>query len=72
MIRQDGHFEKPDREDTLRRLEIGSGPLDEGFSHLISAKTTGETGQLFARKLQGRAVNIVAVTDNVGYGSNCR
>lgn len=44
MISQDGYFEKPDKEDTLRRLEIVSGPLDECFSHLILAKTTGETG----------------------------
>jgi hypothetical protein len=67
MIRQVEYFEKPGRENTSRCLEIVSGLADEGFSHLVVATTSGETGLLFARKLEGKAVNMVVVTHNVGY-----
>ena len=67
MIRQVEYFEKPGKENTFRCLEIVSGLVDEGFSHLVVATTTGETGLLFARKLQGKTLNVVAVTHNVGY-----
>ena len=67
MIRQVEYFEKPGKENTFRCLEIVSGLVDEGFSHLVVATTTDETGLLFARKLQGKTLNVVAVTHNVGY-----
>jgi hypothetical protein len=67
MIRQVEYFEKPGKENTFRCLEMVSGLVDEGFSHLVVATTTGETGLLFARKLQGKTLNVVAVTHNVGY-----
>jgi len=62
MIRQVEYFEKPVKENTFRCLEIVSALVDEGFSHLVVATTTGETGLLFARKLLGKTLNVVAVT----------
>lgn len=67
MIRQVEYFEKPGRENTSRCLEIVSGLVNEGFSHLVMATTAGETGLLFAKKFKGKALNMVAVTHNVGY-----
>jgi hypothetical protein len=67
MIRQVEYFEKPGRENTARCLEIVSGLVKEGFAHLVVATTAGETGLLFAKKFQGSALNMVAVTHNVGY-----
>jgi uncharacterized protein len=67
MIRQVEYFEKPGKENTSRCLEIVSGLVDEGFSHLVVATTAGETGLLFAKKFEGKALNMVAVTHNVGY-----
>ncbi len=66
MIRQVEYFEKPGRENTSRCLEIVSGLVDEGISHLVVATTAGETALSFAKKLEGKALNIVAVTHNVG------
>ena len=67
MIRQVEYFEKPGRENTAKCLEIVSGLLNEGLSHLVVATTAGETGLLFAKKFEGKALNMVAVTHNVGY-----
>lgn len=67
MIRQVEYFEKAGKENTSRCLEIVSGLLKEGFSHLVVATTTGETGLLFAKKFEGKTLNMVAVTHNVGY-----
>lgn len=67
MIRQVEYFETPGRENTSRCLEIVSGLLNEGFSYLVVATTAGETGLLFAQKFEGKGINIVAVTHNVGY-----
>ncbi len=67
MIRQVEYFERPGRENTARCLQIVSELWNEGFSHLVVVSTAGETGLLFARKLEGRPLNMVAVTHNVGY-----
>jgi uncharacterized protein len=67
MIRQVEYFEKPGKENTARCIEIVSDLVDEGLSHVVVATTGGETGLLLARKLQGKNVNLVAVTHNVGY-----
>jgi hypothetical protein len=69
MIRQVEYFEKPGRENTSRCLEIVSGLVDEGFSHVVVATTAGETALLFAKKFKGKVLNMVAVTHNVGYAS---
>ena len=67
MIRQVEYFEKPGRENTSRCLEIVSELVNEVFSHLVVATTAGETGLLFAKKFEGKVLNMVAVTHNVGY-----
>jgi uncharacterized protein len=67
MIRQVEYFEKPGGENTSRCLDIVSDLLTEGFSHIVVATTAGETGLLFARKFDGKGINMVAVTHNVGY-----
>jgi len=67
MIRQVEYFEKPGRDNTPRCIEIVSGLVDEGFSHLVVATTAGETALLFAKKFKGKGLNMVAVTHNVGY-----
>jgi uncharacterized protein len=67
MIRQVEYFEKPGKENTERCIEIVSGLVDEGLSHVVVATTGGETGLRLARRLQGKNVNLVAVTHNVGY-----
>jgi len=68
MIRKVEYFEKLGRDNTARCADIVRGLVDEGFTHLVLATTSGETGLAFARSLQGRAVNLVAVTHNVGFG----
>jgi uncharacterized protein len=67
MIRQVEYYEKPGKQNTPRCLEIVSGLVDEGFSNLVVATTAGETALLFAKALKDKAVNMVAVTHNVGY-----
>jgi hypothetical protein len=67
MIRQVQYFEKAGKENTSQWVEIVFDLLKEGFSHLVVATTTGETGLSFAKKFEGKALNIVAVTHNVGY-----
>jgi len=68
MVRRVEYFEKSGKENTSRCLEIVRGLLDEGLSHLVVATTGGSTGLVFGRGLQGRSVNLVAVTHNVGFG----
>lgn len=69
MIRQVEFFERPGAGNTSRCIEIVTGLVDEGFSQVVVATTKGETGLLFARALQGKDVNLVAVTHNVGFGN---
>jgi hypothetical protein len=67
MIRKVEYFEKPGRANSARCLEIVKGLVDEGLSHVVMATTEGVTGLLFAKGLQGKKVNLVAVTHNVGF-----
>jgi len=67
MIRQVEYFDNPGGDNTSRCLEIVAGLVDEGLSHLVVATTTGKTGVLFAKKFEGKDLNVVAVTHNVGY-----
>jgi len=68
MIRQVEYFEKPGKENTARCVEIVKGLVEEGFSHVVVATTGGDTALAFGRALQGKKVNLVAVTHNVGFG----
>lgn len=67
MIREVEYFEKPGKGNTDRCLEIVTGLVAEGFSHVVIASTGGETALRLAKQLRGRSVNLVAVTHNVGY-----
>jgi len=67
MIRQVEYFDKAGKENSSRCLEIVQGLVDEGLSHVVVATTEGVTGLLFAKGLQGKRVNLVAVTHNVGF-----
>lgn len=68
MIRHVEYFEKAGGHNSPRCLEIVEGLVGEGFSHVVVATTHGDTGLLFARRLKGKKVNLVAVTHNVGFG----
>lgn len=68
MICQVEYFEKPGKQNTERCLELTAGLVDEGFQHVVVATTGGNVGVLFGRGLQGKNVNLVAVTHNVGFG----
>lgn len=68
MIKQVEYFENPGRENTSRCVEIVTRLVDEGYGHLVVATTSGETGLVYGKALQGRNVNVVAVTHNVGFG----
>ncbi|MBI5251093.1 MAG: hypothetical protein HY912_16515 [Desulfomonile tiedjei] len=68
MIRQVEYFAKTGKENTHRCVEIVKNLVGEGFSHVVVATTSGRTALAFAKELQGKKVNLVAVTHNVGYG----
>lgn len=67
MIRQVAYFDKPGKENTAKCLDIVSELVEEGYSNVVVATTGGQTGLAFAKRLQGKNVNLVAVTHNVGY-----
>jgi uncharacterized protein len=68
MIRSVEYFEKPGADNSPRCLEIVQGLVEEGYSHVVVATTHGDTGLLFAKAFQGKGINLVAVTHNVGFG----
>lgn len=67
MIRQVHYFEKPGKGNTEQCLDVVDQLVKEGVCHIVVATTSGETGAAFGRRLQGRDVNLVAVTHNVGF-----
>lgn len=67
MISEVEYFEKPGKENSDRCLDIVSRLVAEGSSHVVIATTSGETALRLAKRLQGKSVNLVAVTHNVGY-----
>ncbi len=67
MIRQVEYFDKPGKANTSRCLEILQELINEGYSRVVIATTSGETALMFARGLKGKDVDLVAVTHNVGY-----
>ncbi len=68
MIRQVDYFDKAGKDNTQRCIEIVGALVDEGFKHVVVATTGGRTGMVFAKGLQGKEVNLVAVTHNMGFG----
>ena len=69
MIRQVHYFEKAGKDNTQTCLNIVDGLVKEGLEHVVVATTAGETAVAFGRMLQGRDVNLVAVTHNVGFAA---
>lgn len=67
MIRSVEYFEKPGADNSRRCLEIVQSLVGEGYSHVVAATTHGDTGLLFAKAFQGKGVNLVVVTHNVGF-----
>ncbi len=67
MISEVEYFEKPGKGNTDRCLDIASGLVAKGYSHVVIATTSGDTALRLAKRLQGTSGNLVAVTQNVGY-----
>ncbi len=67
MIRQVHYFDKPGKENTERCVEITASLVDEGYTHVVVATTTGDTGVAVARKLHNKEVNLVVVTHSAGF-----
>jgi hypothetical protein len=62
------YFERPGRENTAACLEVVKQLLNEyGYTHLVLASTTGETGILFSEALKGKGINTVVVTHSSGF-----
>ena len=67
MIRQVEYFEKGGKENSGRCVEITASLVDGGFKHVVVATTVGDTGVAMARRVQGKDVNLVAVTHSAGF-----
>lgn len=67
MIRPVEYFEKPGQDNTAHCLNLVQSLVDEGLAHVVVATTEGVTGLAFAKGLQGKKVNLVAITHNVGF-----
>lgn len=62
------YFDKPGSQNTQACIDVVSKLVDEeGFSDVILASTSGETGVTAARKLQGKGVNLVVVAHSAGF-----
>jgi len=62
------YFEKPGRENTTACLEVVKNALREDkYRHLVVASTTGETGLLFSKALEGLNCNFIVVTHSSGF-----
>ncbi|MBU1486610.1 hypothetical protein KKH56_00960 [bacterium] len=62
MKREVQYFKKTGPENTQACLEITEEIVKEGFSHVVVATTSGETGLAAAKRLQGQEINLVVVT----------
>jgi hypothetical protein len=67
MIRPVEYFDRAGHDNTAFCLTLVQSLVDEGFGHVVVATTEGGTGLAFAKGLQGKKVNLVAVTHNVGF-----
>lgn len=61
------YFEKPGRDNTGECLKVVKDALKEGYTHVVVATTTGDTGLLFSEELKGSGVNLVVVTHSAGF-----
>lgn len=61
-------FSKAGLQNTTSCIEVALKAIEErGLRHVVVASTYGDTGLSFAKALQGRDVNLVIVTHNVGF-----
>lgn len=68
MIRREAwYFDKAGPENTQACLDLMERGAAEGFTHIVAASTTGESGALAARRLAGKGVNYVVVGHSVGF-----
>ena len=62
------YYERAGEENTEKTLELAlEGALQRGIRHIVVASTRGKTGLMAARLYQGKGVNLVVVTHNVGF-----
>lgn len=62
------YFEKPGPQNTQACLDIVCKLVrDEGYKDVVVASTSGKTGAITARSLQGEDVNLVVVAHSVGF-----
>lgn len=66
------YFEKPGPHNTQACIDILYKLVhDEGYEDVVVASTSGQTGLMAIRRLQGEGVNLVVVAHSVGFlGSN--
>jgi len=67
MKREVQYFKKTGPENTQTCLEITEKIVKEGFSHVVVATTSGETGLAAAKRLQDSGINLVVVTHSANF-----
>jgi uncharacterized protein len=67
LRRETWYFEKAGPENTPACLDLLEKAASEGYKHIVSASTTGESGVQAARRLAGKGVNYVVVGHSVGF-----
>jgi hypothetical protein len=67
MKREVEYFEKGGLEQTEKCLGITEKLIGEGYKNIVVATTSGKTGLLFAKKFQGREINLAVVTHSAGF-----
>jgi hypothetical protein len=62
------YFDRPGPQNTQACVDILATLVhEEGFKDVVVASTSGETGLITARRLQGKDVNIVVVAHSAGF-----
>ena len=62
------YFKKPGKANTEQCLDIVDKAIDEfSYKHVVVASTNGDTGVLFAEKLQHKNINLIVVTHSYGF-----
>jgi len=67
MTRQVLYFDKAGTENTAACLELLPGLVAEGYTDVVVASTTGDTGAAAAARLAGLGANLVVVGHSVGF-----
>jgi hypothetical protein len=67
MKREVEYFEKPGPQNVETCINLVGNLVSEGYQDVVVASTSGKTGLLAARSLQGKGANLVVVGHNVGF-----